>query len=107
MNPGSSSSSVWIAALRTRVHSVVSETNNLFLIIGPPAEKPNWLRVYWPFGTSATAFAYVLAGEASRRLNSHAEPRKSLGQGLVVTLTTPPEARPYSAEKFLVTMPNP
>src|SRR5260370_27023576 len=33
-------------ALRTRVHSVLSKTNSLSLIIGAPTEKPNWLRSY-------------------------------------------------------------
>jgi len=38
---GSNTSSVSVAALRTRAQSVLSKMNSLSLIIGPPAANPN------------------------------------------------------------------
>src|SRR5438477_4910683 len=45
-----------VAALRTRVHSVLLKTNSLFFTIGPPAEKPKLLRSKTDFGTPNALF---------------------------------------------------
>ena len=51
-NAGSRMLCVMVALLRTRVHSVLLKKNSLFLMIGPPIEYPNWLRVNPGFAMS-------------------------------------------------------
>src|SRR5438270_1317939 len=46
----------FVAALRTRVHSVLLKKNSLFLMTGPSAEKPKLLRSKTDFGTPNALF---------------------------------------------------
>src|SRR5580698_5452811 len=69
-------------------------TNVLFLIAGPPAEAPNWFRLYGGLYVANRFFAST----TSLRMNSKALPCSWFEPDLMATLTTPEEDRPYSAE---------
>src|SRR5215475_430963 len=90
------------ALLLTRCHSVLLKKNSLFFKTGPPTEYPNWLRVYFPFGIPLALLSKSFEVSAETRLNSYRVPCRLLVPDLVTTLTTPPEALPYSAVKLLV-----
>ncbi len=106
-------------ALRMRVHSVLLKKKSFLnlLVDGPPSPKcgrttgppnvyPNWLRVKTPRGIPLALSKKPFDASREMRLNSYAEPWKSFDPARVATLIIPPEARPYSAEKLLVTTRN-
>src|SRR5580698_1608737 len=71
---GSGMIAVRLAALRTRVHSVLVKKNSLFLLTGPPTEKPNWLRTKMGLSTPRALFSKELEARSETRLNSYAVP---------------------------------
>ena len=77
----------------------------LFLTMGPPAEKPNWLRLYGGRGLSGASKKF-LASKTSFRRNPKTVPWISFVPDFMTTLTTPPADLPYSAEKEFVSTLN-
>src|SRR6266852_558533 len=80
--------------------------NILGIRTGPPIAPPNTLS--WNAALLAPNLfdSQSLAFNFSLRKYSYAEPRKLLVPDLVTSTTAPPESRPYSAERPLVSTLN-
>ena len=91
---------------RTRMYSPLAKKCTLSFTTGPPTLKPIWWRSNLPGVISFALFWNVFAARPSLRKNSYSVPRNWFVPDFVATFTTPPEARPYWAEKFDVMTEN-
>ena len=88
------------------MYSPLAKKWTLSFWIGPPRLKPIWWRSNLPCSMSFALLSKVLVDRPLLRKNSYTVPRYWFVPDFVATLTTPPVARPYWAEKFEVRTEN-
>src|SRR5512143_439933 len=106
MNSGVGTQLISVAFERTRMYSPLAKKWILSFWIGPPMLKPIWWRLNLPWSIPFALLSKVLVERPLLRKNSYTVPRYWLVPDFVATFTTPPEARPYWAEKFEVRTEN-